>query len=304
MLIRGMIVVTSLSLAVILLPIGLAARGLSRGGKNGDLPKIGVLELAFSLAAAIAVTAVAFGLAPSRIIPAEAQAWILTGLVIATPLALISWIAWGWLARRAFKFSLRAMLILVSVLCVLLGLISITDPHYESFTSLPFALSIPARGWDQLDAASLENLLRPAGIWVWATLQWTAYYGHYLTIAIWALFAALLFRFKLHRAAVAAGEQALSFRDQVAAFSRSWGMASLQLSALLLVLHLALMPEIVAAVEQEMQQKLAFARQPSAHWSEVEQAVQRVRSDPQRMDSLRGAAEAEMSQETSSEPGS
>jgi hypothetical protein len=196
------------------------------------------------------------------------------------------------------------MLISVFVLCILFGLISITDPNNESFASLPFALSIPARGWGELDATSLENVVRPGGLWLWALLQWNAYYGHYLTLALWATFAAILLRYNLRRATVTAGDQSFTFRDHVAAFSPPFGMASLQLCALLLALHLALMPAIVAAVEQEVEQKLAFAPRPSDHWSEVMLAVQGVQSNQELMDELRTAAKAEMLHERSYEPGS
>lgn len=304
MLIRAMIVGTSLSLAIVLLLVGVAAIGLSRVGKNCDLPTIGALEHALALAAAFVVTVVVFGLAPSKIIPEAAQAWILTVLVVVTPLPLLSWIAWSWLRLSAFKFSLRTMLIFMFVLCVLFGLMSITDPNHESFSSLPFALSIPARGWGELDARSLESVLRPVGIALWAVLQWTAYYGPYMTIAIWALFAAILLHLKLRSAAFSTGEPSHTLRDYVGAFCSSFGQASLKLSALMLALYLALMPEMVATVEQEVQQKLAFARQPSDHWSEVTLAVRRVQSNQNRMDELREEVEAEMKEARSDKPGS
>jgi hypothetical protein len=292
--VRAMIAVLSLSLAVLLLLVGLVAIVSSRFSTNRSLPKIGALEHALLLAAAFAVTIVVFSLAPSKIIPEPVQAWTLTILVIVTPLLLAAWLAWSWLGRRAFKFSLRTMFLAMFALCLLFGLISITDPNLESFAQLPFALSIPARGWGDLDAASLENVMRSRGNWHRAVIQWTAYYGQYLTVALWATLAAALFRRKLRHGTATAENHLLAFRDGVAAFSSSLCKASLQLAALLLVVHLALMPGVVETVEQETQRKLAFARHPSNHWSEVESAVQRVQSSQDRMDELRAAVKAEM----------
>ncbi|MCX7428119.1 MAG: hypothetical protein NTW96_21125, partial [Planctomycetia bacterium] len=55
-------------------------------------------------------------------------------------------------------------------------------------------------------------------------------------------------------------------------------------------------PGVLQQIEDDFQQKMAFARYPEAHWAEVEQAVQTVRSDEQVMATLRAAAKAEASQ--------
>lgn len=293
----AVVVGISPSVAVILLLVGFAAIALSRVAKHRDLPKIGAIRQSLSLAAACAVTVVFFGLAPSKIIPHTIQAWVLTVLVVVTPIVLLSWIAWSWLRRRAFKFSLRAMLISVFLLCVLFGLVSITRPRAESFTQIPFDLSIPSRGWEGLDATSLGSALRPGALWLWAVLQWTAYYGQYLTIVLWATITAVLLRFKVRSTN---GGLSLTFGDHMGAWSRSFGHACLTLSVQTLIVYLTFTPTLIADVEQEFQDKMAFARQPSTHWSAVVRAVQHVQSNPERMKQLRAAVKAEIAEARSS----
>lgn len=283
------------ALVVILLLLGLAAVAPARLATSRDLPEAGILTQGLSLATAFVATVVVFGLAPARLIPEVVQAWVLTILVLLTPLALASLIGWSWLRRRAFQFSLRAMLISVFVLCLLFGLISIARQSEAPFTEIPFDLSIPPRGWGGLDAASLKNAMGFQVSWAtWAVLQWTAYHGHYLTLALEAVFAAMLLHFRMRGVNVKPDGPSFTFRDHVAAQSRSLAKASLTLSALVLLIYLALAPSVVAHVEQQFQQQMAFARQPSDHWSDVEKAVQQVKSNPELMDGLRESVNTEM----------
>ncbi len=212
------------SLVVILILAGFVAIGVSRIASGRDLPKIGVIEHSLCLAVAFMSTVVVFGLAPSKIIPPTIQAWVLTILIIVSPIVLVSWIAWTWLRRRAFKFSLRALMTCVFVFSVLFGIVAVTRPNAESFAQLPFDLTIPARGWEGLDANSLENALRPCASWLWAVLQWTAFYGQYLTLGVWAAIAALLLRFKLRRFHARTEFDGLSFRNFLGIGTRSVGL--------------------------------------------------------------------------------
>ena len=296
----ALVVGISLSLVVILILVSLLAIGFSRIGNDRDLPKIGVIGHSLSLAAAFISTVVVFGLAPSRIIPPTIQAWVLTILVIVSPIVLVSWIGWTWLGRRAFKFSLRAMLTCVFAFSVLFGIVAVARASAESFAQLPFDLSIPARGWEGLDATSLENALRPLASWLWAVLQWTAYYGQYLTLGVWAVIAAVLLRFKLRKLHTRTGGVPLTFRNFLGVWTRSLGHAFLTLSTLITILYLSFAPAMVAEVEREFQDKMVFARQPSEYWSEVERAVQRVQTNQELIEQLRAAVKTEIAEERSS----
>jgi hypothetical protein len=61
-----------------------------------------------------------------------------------------------------------------------------------------------------------------------------------------------------------------------------------------MVAYLAFAPAAVATAEKEFQDKMAFARQPETHWATVAKAVQKVQSNPARMEQLRAAVRAEM----------
>ncbi|MDA1180002.1 MAG: hypothetical protein O2931_14535, partial [Planctomycetota bacterium] len=297
----ALVVGISPSLVVILILVGLLAVGLSRSGSDRDLPKVGVIGHLLSLVVAFMCTVVVFGLAPSKIVPPTIQAWVLTILVIVSPVAVVSWVAWTWLHRRAFKFSLRAMLICVFAFSVLFGIVAVARPNAESFAQIPFDLSIPARGWEGLDARSLENALSPRAGWLWAVLQWTAYYGQYLTVAVWAAIDAVLLRFKLRRYRARTGGVAPTFRNFLGVWTRSQGHACLTLSALVIILYLSFAPAALAEAERHFQENIAFARKPSDHWSKVERAVERVRADQELVDQLRAASVTEIAEERSSE---
>jgi len=297
----ALVVGISPSLVVILILVGLLAVGLSRIGRERDLPKVGIIGPLLSLVAAFMCTVVVFGLAPSKIVPPAIQAWVLTILVIVSPVAVVSWVAWTWLRRRAFKFSLRAMLMCVFAFSVLFGIVAVARPNAESFAQLPFDLSIPARGWEGLDAKSLENAFSPRASWLWAVLQWTAYYGQYLTVAVWAAIVAILLRFKLRRYHARTGGVAPSFRNFLGVWTRSQGHACLTLSALVTILYLSFAPAVLAEAEWQFQENIAFARKPSDHWSNVERAVQRVRAGQELVEQLRATVVTEIAEERSSE---
>lgn len=292
--IRALVVGISPSLVVILVSFGLLAMGVSRIGSDHDVPKLGVFGHSLSLAAAFISTVVVFALAPAKIISPPIQAWGLTTLLIVSPLVLVLWIGWTWLRRRAFRFSLRATLTWVFAFNVLFGIVAMARPSAESFAQLPFDLSIPARGWEGLDATSLENALRPSVSWLWPVIQWTVYRGEYLTVAVWAAVAAFVLRFKVRRFR---DGPPLTFANFLGVWTRSLGHAFLTLSALVTILYLSFTPAVVAEVEREFQDKMEFARRPSAHWSEVERAVQRVRSNPESMEQLRAAVKTEIAEE-------
>ncbi len=297
----ALVVGISPSLVVILILVGLLAIGLSRIGSDRDLPKIGVVGQLLSLVAAFMCTVVVFGLAPSKIVAPAIQAWVLTILVIVSPIAVVSWVAWTWLRRRAFKFSLRAMLMCVFGFSVLFGIVAVARPNAESFTQLPFDLSIPARGWEGLDAKSLENAFSPRAIWLWAVLQWTAYYGQYLTVAVWAAIVAFLLRFNLRRYHAKTGVVRPTFRNFLGVWTRSQGRACLTLSVVVTILYLIFAPAVSAEAERHFQENIAFAREPNDHWSKVERAVARVKVDQELVDQLRATVLVEIAEERSAE---
>ena len=211
------------SLAVVFLVIGIAAIGVIRLSKCREVPKLGFIAQSLAFVAASVVTVVAFGLAPSGVINGKTQAWALTFLVITTPI-VVSYVALNVLERRKFRFSLRALLVTMSMLCVLIGLVSVSGPNAKSFTTIPFDLSIPAREVPRMDAISLGLLSPPphSRRWVsWTVLEWTQYHGQYLTVAIWVGFVAMIVRFKMQRAQCEGDGISVTGRDQIGAVLQS-----------------------------------------------------------------------------------
>jgi hypothetical protein len=290
------------SLVVLLLVAGLAATILSRRSVGGDVPVVGPIGQISALLAAITVTIVLFGLAPAEIISRGVQSWVFTVCLILVPILAVSWIGWRWLRRRAFQFSLRAMLIGTLVVSLLLSFVSVIRPDAGSFADFPFDLSVPARGWEGLDAKVLGDAVTTNNErWLWAVFQWAAYYGHYLTLAIWAgLVVALqsLGMKKLQRQTLTAS---LSLRKRLGGVFRSLARPALVLAAITLVTYLILAPNILKQVEQEFQQKIAFARHPESHWEEVGKAVQKVRSDEELMEQLTEIVKVELSKPADSD---
>jgi hypothetical protein len=140
-----------------------------------------------------------------------------------------------------------------------------------------------------------------AARWMWALMQWQAYHGPYLTVAIWAVFVVLRAGRKVHRALRKTGSPPLTVRESLGAMCQSLGRPALALSALAVLLYLAIAPNVVIFVEHEVQTTMAFARRPAAYWEEVDQAVQQVRSDRSLMPQLEQAVTAEMSEAPDSE---
>jgi len=296
-----MIVGVAPALVVVLILAGLGAIILSRVATDDTVPVVRPFGQVVALLAAMCVTFVAFGLAPAGIISRDVQAWFFTVLLMLTPIVPASWVVWHWLRRRAFKFSLRAMLISVSLLCVLFGFVSFTRPDADSFGDFPFDLSIPVRDWEGLDGNSFGKAIPPEKRWFWAMIQWPAYHGHYLTVAVWAGFVVALYSLKVRKMRRQTVAAVWNLSKRLGGLFRSLGKPALVLSALTLMTYFALAPTIVRHVEQEFQQKIAFARDPESHWTKVETAVRKIRSDKNLMAQLQQAVVAEARQSADSD---
>ena len=196
------------------------------------------------------------------------------------------------------------MLLCVTVLCLLFAIVAVASPDPESFTDLPFDLSIPAHRVGGLDGESFRNAMGPQREdWNFAVIQWVAYNGQCLTVAIWVGFVSIILGIKTKIAGRESDFVPSSLRHRVSAWLRSIGRPSLVWSALALLTYMALAPRLVRTAEERFQVNIAFARQPSSHWNKVEKAVQQVQSDEQVMADLRETVEMEMREERETEPG-
>lgn len=281
-------------LVVLLLLFGLLAAILSRRWADDETPRVGPIGQAATSALAIVVTAVLFGLAPAEIVSRPAQSWFFTVALLAMPIVLACWIAWHWLRRRAFQFSIRAMLMLTFLVAVFFSLAAVFRPREGAFSSVPFSLSMPTPNYQRVDVSFyVPTIAASYGHWPCAFFVWTAYRGPYLTLVLWAGLLAAVHRGKLRRARSEPSRPLPDPRQRLGEFLRSLGRPALKVAAMLLVMYLLLAPSVLEQAEQEFQTKMAFARDPQAYWATVEAAAQEVRSDAATMSQLKAAAKAE-----------
>ena len=133
-----------------------------------------------------------------------------------------------------------------------------------------------------------------------ALLQWTLYYGQYLTVAFWAGLVGCCCGSRCGAQHKGDGHVATG-REQIGALFRSLGLPAAGLATVTLIVYLAFVPRYLSKTEERFQQQMAFARQPDEHWRKVEQAVQQVRSDAATMAALRESVRADMLKETQEE---
>ena len=289
----GFVVGDGPSLVVLLLLIGMPALVLSRCAAENGVPVVGPIGQLLALAAAIATTAIFFGLAPAEFINRRIQEWFFTACVFLVPVALIVCAGWYWLRKCACQFSIRAMLILTLIMSLFFSLIAVLrlDPNFPP--GLPFSWSIPARGWNGVDSAVYRYAIPAnAGECARALFQWEAYYGPCLTVALWAVLVAIFHRRKLRRAHRKDGTPLPPLRTRLAGLLRSLGRPALAAATLVLLAYLLLVPDTLAHAEQDFQAKMAYARHPETFQAEMDAAIQKVRSDGPLITELRARAKA------------
>ncbi len=295
-------IVLAPSLVLFALLFSLAATGISRLSKREDFPKIGPMWQGMAFMAAGVFSIFMFGVLPSKIVSARIQGTVFIWLLVGTVLGTLACKTWRGMRRRAYRFSLRELLFAMTALSMVLALAIFAQPTLEYFHAKRWKVSLPTLGWEWTHTNDLENAMRRNGVLFGILDQWTAYGGAYLTIVIWGIAIAVWLRRKLRRARQDGDMAHISRRDILAAVGRSLARPALILSALVLAIYLALVPHEIEAIEQEFQTRMAFARDPAAHWAKVERAVEQVRSDPEEMDLLRDIVRQEMAEERDESP--
>lgn len=108
-----------------------------------------------------------------------------------------------------------------------------------------------------------------------ALVQWCLYDGAYLTMALWAFLVTLVI---LLRRSGDLGRRLLS-RKRWSCLPRTLGKPATVVASLLLVAYLAVVPLTIRTAEADLQNKIAFARNPESHWTKLRQAVAAVRAE-------------------------
>jgi hypothetical protein len=285
------------SLVVMLLLAALGGSLLLRVGSHRPLVTVGALGQSLPFALAMAITVVLFGLAPAEVIPSSIQAWVFTILVFVLPPATASFFTIRWLKRRTFKFTLRALLVWMTVLGVLLGSLAIARSRLESFGKIPFELSIAPRDLWDLPEIVLPNTSGVHPRLLWAALQWSAYQGPYLTLVLWAAILGGVIDYQRRRTESNGSDRAVAPRDRLAAWSASVARGALALAALALIAYLICAPTALDEIEREYQVSMTSAGRPSNGERAIESAILNVESNPLLMEELKAEVRAEMDAE-------
>ena len=251
----------------------------------------------------MATTVVLFGLAPAKIISCEIQSWFFTVCLCLMPIVAASWIGWCWLRRRAFQFSIRALMVLTLIVALFSSLMAVIRPD-GLLDSLAPLLTIPARGWRGLNADVYCYVITASyGKWIWAVFEWVAYYGPYLTVALWAGLLMALQSRRMRRAYRQTGSPLPGLRTRLRWLFRPIGRPALATAALVMIAYLLLAPANLDRIEQDFQRAMAFARNPQSYWAEVEEAVQKVRADKKTMARLKQSVQANESESADPDSG-
>lgn len=265
---------------------------------------VGSVGQMLAFIAAAAITIVTLGLAPAEVIRRPVQAWILTSVLLLVPCVLTLWIGWGWLRRRSFQFSLRALLTMTFVLCLLFGLVSLTNRSGGFEARLPLDLYMPPHSENGMDASSVGQWLGAQGAqWWWATCQWGAYHGHLWTVALWAALVGVLHEWKLRRLERGglAAHDSTPWSRRMSGLLVSLSQPALVVAALLLALYLCCAPVVLDRIERRFQRDSAFARDPNKHWERVARAVEDVRTNPKTMAEIEESVEQTLQSQTDSD---
>ena len=291
---KALVVGIAPSLVVLLFLFGLLATILSRRAADDGLPTVGLVGQVSTFAVAVVTTVVLFGLAPAEIINRDIQSWFFTVVLLLIPVFVVSRVGWCWFRRRAFQFSIGEMLTFTFIVSLFCSLMVVVRSNEAVFSSFPFPLSMPARGWQGVTAGVYASAITTTyGQWPWAFFQWAVYQGPCLTLALWAVLLVVLYGRRVRRMQRERNLPLPEFGNRLRGVLRTLARPALVMSALMLVVYLVLAPGTLDQAEQEFQKKMMFARHPETHWSKVAKAVQKVRSDEKLMGELKEFAKAE-----------
>ena len=271
------------------------------GRKDGEQRRgLGLCRHSIAWMLGCGLSFVVLGLVPAGVISAKAQTWIAVGLAA---LAMIGFLLWVFrvFRRRRFQYSLREFFIVTLAVAVLFSLVSsLRIDLWRVIDNLDSGLPIPARGWEGLDAETLEGpVTSQLGLWGWVVVQWSAYAGMYVGLAASLLLVAAWQWARLGRAAC--GEERSGRRS---AWKARWGAtvrsvarSAATVAACFLFVYLALTPTVLESVDADHQQKMAYARDPGAYWANLRQEVDQLQPDPDSMQELRRQVEADLARE-------
>lgn len=231
---------------------------------------------------AYGMTFAVLGMAPAEIIPRHVQAWGVVGLTGVAFVTVAAWLAWALVLARKFQFTVRALLGVMLAVSLLFGLLGLLGIDLRNLDQLHLDAHIPVMGWHGIDAGVLQNAVTVKyGPWPWALLQWTAHQGQYVSLVVIAAFLGIwLLQHSIRTEAEAEAPRVLSrLRHGCGRLAVVLSRSMLALAIVWLLVYLYLAPTICREIEQQYQQKMAYARNPQAHRARLAATIGQIRAE-------------------------
>ncbi|MCA9200168.1 MAG: hypothetical protein KDA87_21665 [Planctomycetales bacterium] len=263
-----------------------ALYGLLWWVRTGSAPPVGIIRTVLALVVSLVICIVLFALAPAELIDRD---WQNTGftvsLVLLVPLAIGTIAVWS-LRKRRYRMSLRWLLVVMALGCLLFAVGSL----WTRLGWLPQDLHMPARdtmgiSLDNLRFASTSGPVRTN---VLACLhQWHAYRASLWTLLLWIGLVAVL----------AVWRQSCGRRDSNQDTRSSWSdiaksvagsVRSVAVTAalLLLLVYLAVVPGSLTRGELAYQQMRDEFQHRNQIWKAIDERVQQWQLDPAKMEAV------------------
>ncbi len=228
------------------------------------------------------------GMAPAEFVSRETQCWLALTLIAFLPAMVFGLLLW----RSRFRFSLRAAFVAMFV-CAVLCLPWAELARRAMLRGAVQPLLIPPLGAENLDAATWLRMARVAPqSWTAAAWQWLMHWGPWyaaiecpLLVAAWSA---------LRR--TAGGGQAARVPGCAwwSVVVRDAGRSAFALAALLLLLHLTILPKVLLRIERHYDEVTQFFLDPHGSYDGFREQIKIVERDAVSMKGFQQAADAEI----------
>ncbi|MEZ6118861.1 MAG: hypothetical protein R3C28_20150 [Pirellulaceae bacterium] len=252
--------------------------------RTGSAPPVGIMRTVLALVLSLGICIVLFALAPAEVIDRD---WQNTGftvsLVLLVPLAIGSVAVWS-LRKRRYRMSLRWLLVVMALGCLLFAVGSL----WSRLGWLPQDLHMPARDTMGVSLENLKSRISGVGPVRTNTLaclyQWHAYRASLWTVLLWISLVAVLAVWRQSYGTRDSNQDARSSWSDVAK-SVAGSVRSVAVTAALLhlLVYLAVAPRSLTRGELVFQQLRDEFQHRNQVWKAIDERVQQWRLDPAKM---------------------
>lgn len=257
------------------------------GRRAGPLPSLPAWQHAVAWVAGWVVVFAVLGMVPAEFVNVDQQPWLAAGAVV----AIILFVCGVLLRRSRYQFTLRTAFIAVLISAILCAALAALFREASIKDDLP-SLRILPKGVGHLSAAALQGALNIAPqSWAAAAWQWYLHSGFLFAAAASPLLVAIW-----SAARLSGGREGtlFSFRDYCAALLRDASRSALALTAMLVLVDLALTPTWLQAIENQYDEKTLFVRHPEEGPKQSRRAIAVVERDKATMDDFRTVVDEEI----------